>query len=122
MAFYWGADHKSTIEPDRNFIGTWGDEAAVANGFDLMKQKFVDKGIPVLIGEYGAYRRDGNKYVPKDLPTHHDAVNFWITFSTKQAKSHGMIPFWWDTGGALDRTALTVKDQPTIDALIAGSK
>ncbi len=122
MAYYWGKDHQSTIETDRNFTGTWGDETAVANGFDQMKQKFVDKGIPVLIGEYGAYRRDNNQYVPKDLPTHHDAVDFWITFSTKQAKSRGMVPFWWDTGGALDRTALTVKDQRTIDALIAGSK
>ncbi|HEY8938349.1 MAG TPA: cellulase family glycosylhydrolase [Cyclobacteriaceae bacterium] len=122
MAYYWGKDHQSTIEPDRNFTGTWGDENAVAQGFDMMKQKFVDKGIPVLIGEYGAYRRDNNQYVPKDLPTHHDAVDFWITFCTQQARTRGMVPFWWDTGGALDRTNLTVKDQRTIDALIAGSK
>ncbi|HTJ50855.1 MAG TPA: hypothetical protein VL443_15440 [Cyclobacteriaceae bacterium] len=22
---------------------------------------------------------------------------------TKQAKAHGVLPFWWDTGGALDK-------------------
>lgn len=27
----------------------------------------------------------------------------WITYVTKQAKAHGVTPFWWDTGGALDR-------------------
>jgi hypothetical protein len=42
---------------------------------------------------------------------------------TKQAKAHGVLPFWWDTGGALDKAKnYTVKDQRTIDALNAGCK
>ena len=118
MAYYWGKDHQSTIEPERNFVGDWGTEVGQLEGFDLMKTAFVDKGIPVLIGEYGAYRRD----TPKDLATHNDAVDYWITFVTKQAKTRGMVPFWWDIGGALDRTNLTVKDQRTIDAIIAGAQ
>jgi aryl-phospho-beta-D-glucosidase BglC (GH1 family) len=117
MAYYWGKDFQSSIEPDRNFSADWGNEDAQIKSFNLMKTAFVDKGIPVLIGEYGAYRRN----TPKDLATHNDAVDYWITFVTKQAKSRGMIPFWWDTGGALDRTNLTVKDQRTIDAIIAGA-
>jgi endoglucanase len=32
----------------------------------------------------------------------------------------GAIPFFWDTGGAIDRNTNTVKDQRTIDAIIAG--
>jgi endoglucanase len=118
MAFYWGKDHQSTIEPDRNFIGDWGNEVGQIQGFDLVKTAFVDKGIPVLIGEYGAYRRN----TPKDLATHNAAVDYWITFATKQATTRGMIPFWWDTGGALDRANLTVKDQRTIDAIKAGAQ
>jgi endoglucanase len=118
MAYYWGKDHQSTIEPDRNFAADWGNEDAQVKDFDRMKTAFVDKGVPVLIGEYGAYRRN----TPKDLATHNNAVDFWITFVTKQAKSRGMIPFWWDTGGALDRANLTIKDQRTIDALIAGTE
>ena len=39
-----------------------------------------------------------------------------------KAIANGMKPFWWDTGGALDRGNNMVKDQRTIDALIAGSK
>jgi endoglucanase len=118
MAYYWGKDHQSTIEPDRNFIGDWGNEVGQIQGFDLMKTAFVDKGIPVMIGEYGAYRRN----TPKDLATHNNAVDYWITFVTKHAKTRGMVPFWWDTGGALDRTNLTVKDQRTIDALKKGTE
>jgi len=50
-----------------------------------------------------------------------DAVDYWITFVTKHAKTIGAVPFWWDTGGALDRANNTVKDQRTIDAIIAGA-
>jgi aryl-phospho-beta-D-glucosidase BglC (GH1 family) len=124
MAYYWGKDYQSSIEPERNFKEEWdwGNENGQLNGFKLVKEAFVDKGIPVLMGEYGAYRRDGSKNEPKDLVTHNNSVDFWITFVTKQAKINGIIPFWWDTGGALDRSNLTVKDQRTIDAIIAGTK
>jgi aryl-phospho-beta-D-glucosidase BglC (GH1 family) len=118
MAYYWGKDHQSVIEPDRNFTAEWGNEDAQAAYFKRMKEQFVDKGIPILMGEYGAYRRN----TPKDLATHNDAIDYWITFVTKQAKTNGIIPFWWDTGGALDRKNYTVKDQRTIDAIIAGTK
>jgi endoglucanase len=122
MAYYWGKDYQSSIEPERNFTAEWGDENAQINGFKLLKEKFVDKGIPVLMGEYGAYRRGGSQNIPKDLDMHNDAVDHWITFVTKHAKENGIIPFWWDTGGALDRNNYSVKDQRTIDAIIAGGQ
>nr|MBD3621028.1 cellulase family glycosylhydrolase [Sunxiuqinia sp.] len=120
MFYYWGAGHHSSIEPDRN--ATWGEEDEVDKSFALAKTKFVDKGIPVILGEYGAYRRDNREHVPQDLETHNNAVDHWITYVTKQAIANGVIPFWWDTGGSLDRANFTVKDQRTIDALIEGSK
>jgi endoglucanase len=118
MAYYWGAGYHSTIEPDRN--ATYGEEDEVDKSFRLAKKQFVDKGIPVILGEYGAYRRDNSKHVPLDLETHNNSVDHWITYVTKKAIENGLIPFWWDTGGALDRANYTVKDQRTIDALIAG--
>lgn len=120
MVYYWGSGHHSTIEPDRN--ATYGEEDAHIADYQKMKETFVDKGIPVLMGEYGAYRRNNNKYVPKDLETHEASVDYWITFVTKQALNHGIKPFWWDTGGALDRRNNAVKDQRTIDALVAAGK
>ena len=120
MFYYWGAGHHSTIEPDRN--ATWGEESDQNTGFDYMKSKFVDKGIPVLMGEYGAYRRGGSAHIPKDLATHNDAVDYWITYVTKQAISHGIKTFYWDTGGILDRRNNTVLDKRSLDALIAGGK
>ena len=65
-------------------------------------------------------RVSGYAHLPADLATHNDAVDHWITFVTKQAIAHGLKPFWWDTGGALDRRNYKVRDQRTIDAIIAG--
>jgi aryl-phospho-beta-D-glucosidase BglC (GH1 family) len=118
MAYYWGKDHQSVIEPARNFTAEWGNEEAQLNGFKQLKQQFIDKGIPVLLGEYGAYRRS----TPLDMATHHDAVDYWITYVTKLSRERGIVPFWWDTGGALNRSNNTVKDQRTIDAIKEGAK
>ncbi|WDF75528.1 glycoside hydrolase family 5 protein [Mucilaginibacter sp. AW1-7] len=119
MFYYWGAGHHSAIEPNHN--ATWGEENDVNATFHKMKAKFADKGIPVLLGEYGAYRRNNSKHIPLDLATHNDAVDYWLTYITKQAKANGMLPFFWDTGGALDRQNYSVKDQRTIVALNAGA-
>lgn len=118
--YYWGAGHHSAVEPVRN--ATWGEEKDIINLFAKMKAKFADKGIPVIMGEYGAYRRNGPGNLPADLATHNDAVDHWISFVTKQAIAHGLKPFWWDTGGALDRQNCKVLDQRTIHALLEGAK
>jgi len=120
MAYYWGKGYHSSIEPDRN--ATYGEEDAHIADYNKMKTKFVDKGIPVLMGEYGAYRRGGSAHVPQELELHNASVDYWITFTTKEALARGIKPFWWDTGGAVDRRNNTVKDQRTINALIEAGK
>lgn len=120
MFYYWGNGHHSTIEPDRN--ANWGEESTVDNSFMKMKSKYTDKGIPVILGEFGAYRRNGTAHVPADPATHNDAVDYWITYVTKQAIANGLKPFFWDTGGIIDRAKYTVKDARTMAALAAGLK
>jgi len=122
MAYYWGKGNHSTIEPERN--ATFGEEEVVDSEFKKMKQKFVDKGIPVVLGEYASWRRtasNGN-FIPKDLEMHNKSVEYWATYVTKQAKANGLLPFWWETGFMLDRANNAIKDQGMYDALIAGSK
>jgi aryl-phospho-beta-D-glucosidase BglC (GH1 family) len=119
MFYYWGAANHSTIEPDRN--PNWDcEENAQTLYFQGIKANFIDKGIPVLMGEYGAYRRDGSAHIPKDLALHDKSIDDWITFTTKTAIANGVKPFWWDTGGILDRSNNTVKDQRSLNAIIAG--
>jgi aryl-phospho-beta-D-glucosidase BglC (GH1 family) len=119
MFYYWGAANHSTIEPDRN--PNWDcEENAQTLYFQGIKANFIDKGIPVLMGEYGAYRRDGSNHIPKDLALHDKSIDDWITFTTKTAIANGVKPFWWDTGGILDRSNNAVKDQRSLNAIIAG--
>ena len=120
MVYYWGAGNHSTIEPERN--ATYGEEDEILDEFQKMKQKFVDKGIPVVLGEYASWRRTAHldKPVPLDTEMHNKSVDYWATYVTKQAKAHGLLPFWWEIGFMLDRANNVVKDQALLDAIIAG--
>ena len=119
MFYYWGAGNHSTIEPERN--ATWGEEEEQIKGFEMLQTDFLDKGIPVLLGEYGAYRRGNSANVPKDLEKHNASVDYWNTFVTTQATSRGVVPFFWDTGAVFNRTNATVNDQRLLDAILAGA-
>jgi len=115
MFYYWGKDNHSTIEPDRN--ADWGEEDFVDQQMLSMKTGYTSKGIPVLLGEYGAPRRT----TPKDLPKHNASVSFWHKYITQKALANGLLPFVWDIGQIIDRRALTVLDQGTMDGLLEGA-
>lgn len=122
--FYWGEDFHSLDDSTRN--ATWGEEEAVLEFFGWMKQKFVDQGIPIVLGEYSAIRRIG-QLQGDALELHLQSRAYYHKYVTEQAIAHGMLPFYWDNGGTghlasglFDRANLTVFDQQTIDALQSG--
>lgn len=117
MFYYWGKDFHSTTDAAHN--PTWGEESTVDSNFGLMKTKFVDKGIPVIMGEYGCGIRTN---LTGDALTLHKASRaYYFKYITKQAKANGILPFFWDTGGLLDRRNYTVLDQQALDALVQGA-
>lgn len=115
MFYYWGKDYHSTIEPDRN--ATWGEEATVDAHMELAKELFVSKGIPVLLGEYAAPRRT----TPLDLELHLASRAHWMKYVTQQALANGILPFYWDVGGLIDRQTYAITDQQGLDALLEGA-
>jgi hypothetical protein len=124
MFYYWGKGYHSTTDLTRN--ATWGEEETVDTNFKLMKTKFVDKGIPVIMGEYAAIRR--SSLTGDALTLHLASRAYYLKYVTKQAKANGIIPFYWDTGSTGDnsstlfnRTSYTVHDQQALDAIIAGA-
>jgi endoglucanase len=89
---------------DSSSIWQWGaiatDPAATEAGanepyvdalFDKVKAAFADKGIPVIIGEYGAISK--TEYDPAMKYR-----NYWDQYITASAKRHGFAPFYWDNG------------------------
>lgn len=124
MFYYWGAGNHSTTDTERN--ATWGEEDFIDTVFLSMKTQFVDKGIPVVLGEFGAIRRD---LTGDALALHLKSRADFLKYVVKQSKANGMIPFYWDAGNLgvntmslFDRSNNTVYDQQALDALLDGLK
>lgn len=125
MYYYWGQGYHSTSDPSRN--ATWGEEDYVIAEFAKMKTKFVNNGIPVVLGEYGAIRRT-SVLSGSALTLHLASRAYWNKYITQQAKSAGLLPFYWDEGslinhgfGVINRQNNTVGDQQVVDALVQGA-
>lgn len=118
QAYYWGTGFHSSTDTEHN--ATWGEEATVNELFGRMKQQFVDKGIPVIIGEYAAMRRDN--LTGDSLALHKASRTYYMKYVTQQALANGLIPFYWDTGsGVFNRRNNTILDQTELDALLTGA-
>lgn len=124
MFYYWGAGNHSTTDTERN--PTWGEEADIDKLFKSMKTQFVDKGIPVILGEFGAIRRD---LTGDALTLHLKSRADFLKYVVKQSRANGMIPFYWDAGfmgvntmTIFNRTNNTVYDTQALTALQDGLK
>lgn len=123
MFYYWGSGYHSTTDTTRN--ATWGEETALNTFFASMKTKFVNQGIPVVLGEFSAMRR--SNLTGDNLALHIASRNYYHKYLVKQAKLNGLIPFYWDNGGLdnhasgiFNRTNNTVFDTQTLNALLEG--
>lgn len=125
MAYYWGAGNHSTTDTAHN--PTWGEEADVDKFFLSMKTQFVDKGIPVILGEFGAIRR--SNLTGDALTLHLKSRADFYKYVVKQSKVNGLIPFYWDAGNLglntmslFDRSTNTVFDAQALTGLKDGLK
>jgi aryl-phospho-beta-D-glucosidase BglC (GH1 family) len=113
--YYWGKNNHSKTDVSRN--STWGEESDMDKYFGMMKTKFVDKGIPVIIGEYGAYKRKLSS--PSDQKLHDASVEFFHRYLIKSATSKGITPYLWDTpGGLFNRSTGAVRDRGVLNAIM----
>ena len=93
---------------------TWGSDAELAElkqQMDLVKSTFVDKGIPVIIGEYGATKDNKEP----------ESVRRYITSVCEAALSRGGIcPVMWDvTDLHYDRKTYKMKETELHTNLLA---
>lgn len=99
----------------------WGsdsDKADLEAGFRTLKEKFADKGTPVIIGEYGTTAASSN-----------DVRSNYYEYYVSAAAKYGIKCFVWDNNvssgessfGLLNRKNLTW-NQSILDAIMKGSK
>jgi len=86
----WGS-----IATDPTATETWANEPWVDAQFQKMKSGFIDKGVPVLVGEYAAILR--TQYDPAGTYR-----TYWDQTITKSAFQHGLVPVYWDNGYTSD--------------------
>ncbi len=82
----WGA-----TATDASATETWANESYVDAQFQKMKVRYVDQGIPVVLGEFAAISRTSisgaEAYRTK-----------WDQYIAHSAFSHGAVPIYWDAG------------------------
>ncbi|MDE6600187.1 MAG: glycoside hydrolase family 5 protein [Oscillospiraceae bacterium] len=85
---------------------------------DTLKTTFIDKGTPVIIGEFGA-RAKANEDIRAE----------WATFYVSKAKEIGVPCLWWDNGafsgngenfGILNRSSCTWEYPVIVEGLMKG--
>jgi len=126
MSYFWGKGYHSTSLKKRN--ATWGEESYVDTEFAKMQTKFASKGIPVLLGEFGAIRRTSySDLTGADLSLHLASRTYWERYIVNSAHSHGMYPVYWDDSGTnnnsfglFDRKSAALVDVDSARALTGG--
>ncbi|MBN2743498.1 MAG: cellulase family glycosylhydrolase [Marinilabiliaceae bacterium] len=69
---------------------SYGDEGDMKTMFGKLKTKFVDKGIPMYIGEFGCVHRSTARA--------ESFRKYYLEYICKAAKTYGLAPFYWDNG------------------------
>ncbi|MCL2264692.1 MAG: glycoside hydrolase family 5 protein [Treponema sp.] len=79
----------------RNSWGTTADYNYLINQFNKLRTTFLNKGIPVILGEYGVSlinKVEGNRVD-------------WMAAVTQICLNYGICPMLWDTSGEISRSS-----------------
>lgn len=118
MFYYWGKDNHSKTDAAHN--ASFGEEEMVDKLFDDLKTKFISKGIPVILGEFGAYKRKLSS--PSDQALNHTSVEYFNKYVVKSALENGIIPYYWDTPMNLfNRNTGEILDRGVVKAIMGGA-
>lgn len=121
--FFWGENYKIYGQIEEGY-----QEDYVCSQFNKVREMFTSKGIPVVLGEFGA--QYGNKVKLEDPELQAKAEEsraYFMQYVTEQAKNYGLIPFIWDDGWnfpLMDRRNCKVIEtrQMDMDALNKGAE
>jgi endoglucanase len=117
---YWGAGNHSATSTKN---ATWGEEDYVKSQMKLMYTKFASKGVPVVLGEYGANWQDGSDAL------HIASITAWYKTVTTEAINNGIVPFAWDINAPswpsmtiINRATKTIWNTPAMTGIQNGVK
>ncbi len=107
---YWGSPYPAQS------ACSWAQESYVDSTFAQVKAKWVNAGVPVMIGEYGVVARSG-----VDLASR----AYYLKYINTAARTNGIKTFYWDNGTAefalFNRTSGAITDQTALTAILQGA-
>ena len=114
MAYFWG---EYEVEGSDRNSGYGADDVIAA--FEKLEARYVHDNIPIILGEYGAMVRT----VGENQEAHDLSRQSFTEVVTREAKNHGIVPFFWDGGTfvMIDRYTGTVSEHYAYDGLMQGA-
>jgi len=96
MWYFWGQNYHSSSLTTRNATSST-EESYVTSELQKMSSQFTSKGIPVLLGEFGAIRRTGTAGLTgANLNLHLASRTYFDKYIVGQANGLGIRPVYWD--------------------------
>ena len=110
--YYEPATYCIADSPDNSwgYSDSWGttsDIEEMKSSFNSMRLNYINKGIPVIIGEYGVTdgkKSDGTRY-------RKDGRDVFIYNVCKYALDHSMCPMLWDTNIIYSRSTCSIVNE-----------
>jgi len=96
VTFHYYDPYEFGIKGSRSSWGTQADKEKVDNDFAPFKTQYIDKNIPVIIGECGAVKQI---YSDKTIETQaRQSRADYISHVFTTAKKYKLVPVYWDNG------------------------
>ena len=116
--YFWGPAYHYSGDPTRN--ATWGEEYAIDAFHQQLADLYVSKGIPVMIGEFGAWTSSLTNAT--ETTWNSNSVSYWNKYVAESARSHGLSPFYWSTpDNPFDWNTGAVVDAQRVSVLLGGA-
>ena len=124
--YYWGTTDLATGDDIIHncgynaWAGAMGDPCTgdrMDDQFGKMKTNFVDKGVPVIIGEFGANNRVG-VISGEDFERHTRGRHAYYDYLMKSAKRNKVVPIAWDTGHEGENNMTIIRRQSEPDGSV----
>lgn len=127
--YFWGNGYDTAVPSLLEYNATFFEEDYVASQMQKMKEKYVDNGIPVMIGEVMAVKRiEYSNLTGMELQRHLASRTYFDKTVADICRSKGIAPFRWDNGwngkdgsAMFDHITAAVTDPDCVQALTGGA-
>ena len=120
MYYFWGAQYHVSNPANRN--AAWGEESYVDAENAKAQTNFVNKGIPVFIGEWRAVAKPSEPDLTgTNITQNYNSATYWNYYMQHSNASHGLTGTCWQTDDIIDQVTGAIKNQDALNAVLGRS-